>query len=78
MIKGRVSRGEKSHKRRCICCAIGRAVAIGMVMGAAQGVKGIPTQWGEGHLMEWKKMLDQLNSLPLLTKIAAKDGKTEL
>jgi len=49
-----------------------RAVAIGMVMGAAQGVQGIPPAWGAGHLTDWKRMEQQLNSLPLLVSTAAK------
>ena len=51
-----------------------RAIAIGMVMGAAQGLKAIPSVWGPGHLKGWKKMEEQLNSFPLL-QVA---GKAEL
>lgn len=51
-----------------------RAIAIGMVMGAAQGLKGIPQLWGPGHLKDWDRMEQQLNSLPLLRD----RGKSEL
>mmetsp|Transcript_33905 Transcript_33905/g.54730 ORF Transcript_33905/g.54730 Transcript_33905/m.54730 type:complete len:400 (+) Transcript_33905:27-1226(+) len=43
-----------------------RSIAIGMVMGAEQGVEGIPKELGQGHLVEWDRCLKLLRSLPLL------------
>ena len=43
-----------------------RAVAIGMVMGAAQGLQGIPEGLGMGHLKEWEAADALLNQLPLV------------
>jgi ADP-ribosylglycohydrolase len=53
-----------------------RAVAIGMVMGAAQGVEGIPETLGKGHLVEWEASEALLEQLPLIKAAAA--GKEEL
>jgi ADP-ribosylglycohydrolase len=43
-----------------------RAVAIGMVMGAAQGLEGIPEALGKGHLVEWEAAEALLDQLPLI------------
>ena len=43
-----------------------RAVAIGMVMGAALGVEGIPAALGKGHLVEWEAAEALLDQLPLV------------
>lgn len=50
-----------------------RSVAIGMVMGAAQGMEGIPAKLGKGKLVEYESSEKLLNQLPLL-----KDTKDEL
>ena len=49
-----------------------RAIAIGMVMGAAQGVEAIPANLGPGHLVEWERCEALLKQLPLLQKTVAK------
>merc|ERR1719424_262257 len=51
-----------------------RAVAIGMVMGAAQGVEGIPASLGKGHLVEWEASEALLDQLPLIKAAAAGKG----
>merc|ERR1719160_41891 len=51
-----------------------RAVAIGMVMGAAQGVEGIPKDLAKGKLVEWEKSQGLLDKLPLLKSA----GRSEL
>jgi ADP-ribosylglycohydrolase len=51
-----------------------RAVAIGMVMGAHQGVEGIPKSLGKGKLVEWERSEKLLDRLPLLKS----DAKDEL
>lgn len=43
-----------------------RAIAIGMVMGAAGGVEAIPTELAAGHLVEWESSQRLLARLPLL------------
>ena len=43
-----------------------RAVAIGMVMGAAQGIEGIPATLGAGKLVEWERAEALLDQLPLI------------
>mmetsp|Transcript_16294 Transcript_16294/g.41213 ORF Transcript_16294/g.41213 Transcript_16294/m.41213 type:complete len:395 (-) Transcript_16294:277-1461(-) len=49
-----------------------RSVAIGMVLGAYQGLEGIPEHLGAGHLEAWHEVLMQLDRLPALR------GKHEL
>lgn len=51
-----------------------RSVAIGMVMGAAQGVEGIPKELGPGKLTEWESSQKLLDKLPLLKSA----GRSEL
>ena len=43
-----------------------RAVVLGMVMGAAQGVESIPSAWRDS-LVNWKKCDKLLSKLPLLS-----------
>jgi len=43
-----------------------RSIPIGMVMGAAQGLEGIPKELGKGVLTEWEHCEKLLNKLPLL------------
>ena len=44
-----------------------RGVAIGMVLGAAEGLEGIPASLGEeGHLVEWERVASLLDQLPLI------------
>ena len=43
-----------------------RAIAIGMVLGAFQGVEAIPAKWGPGHYKEWEKSELLLSTAPLL------------
>merc|ERR1712166_1379513 len=43
-----------------------RAVAIGMVMGAAQGDGAIPASLGKGKLVAWEEANSLLSTLPLL------------
>jgi len=45
-----------------------RSIPIGMVMGAAQGLEGIPKELGKGQLVEWDHCEKLLNKLPLLKK----------
>jgi len=45
-----------------------RAVAIGMVMGAAEGVEGIPAEFGKGKLVEWEAAQGYLDKMPLIKK----------
>jgi len=51
-----------------------RSIPIGMVMGAAQGLEGIPKELGKTQLVEWKHCENLLNKLPLL-KTASKAGE---
>ena len=51
-----------------------RAIAIGMVLGAAQGVEMIPAKWGPGHYVEWESSAALLDKAPLLLA-AGSDGK---
>lgn len=53
-----------------------RAVAIGMVLGAAHGVEAIPAHLGKGHLVEWERAEELIQQLPLLRN--TKQGKAEL
>lgn len=46
-----------------------RAVAIGMVMGAANGVEAIPAKYAAGRLVEWDRTQVLLNRLPLLASL---------
>jgi len=50
-----------------------RSVAIGMVLGAWEGLEGIPAVLGKGALVEWEHCEGLLNQLPLL-----KGSKQEL
>eukprot|EP00873_Tetraselmis_striata_P036709 jgi/Tetstr1/456973/TSEL_004158.t1 len=50
-----------------------RAVAIGMVMGAAEGLEGIPAHLGPGHLVEWESALQLMDKLPLLRDSTQKE-----
>lgn len=44
-----------------------RAIAIGMVLGAAQGLDAaIPSNWGRGHYVEWDRTRELLDRAPLL------------
>jgi len=43
-----------------------RAAAIGMVLGAAQGLEGIPPHLGRGALVEWDRAMALLEKMPLL------------
>lgn len=43
-----------------------RSIPIGMVMGAAQGLEGIPKDLGKGQLTEWEHCEKLLDKLPLL------------
>lgn len=43
-----------------------RSIAIGMVLGAYQGMEAIPPHLGEGHLTEWRTMQTTLDRMPLL------------
>merc|ERR1711865_345644 len=43
-----------------------RSIPIGMVMGAAQGMEGIPAKFGKGKLVEWESSMALLDTLPLL------------
>eukprot|EP00241_Pyramimonas_parkeae_P006102 CAMPEP_0114235532 /NCGR_PEP_ID=MMETSP0058-20121206/6301_1 /TAXON_ID=36894 /ORGANISM="Pyramimonas parkeae, CCMP726" /LENGTH=393 /DNA_ID=CAMNT_0001347301 /DNA_START=108 /DNA_END=1289 /DNA_ORIENTATION=+ len=49
-----------------------RSIAIGMVMGAAQGLEGIPSHLGKGKLVEWQTTQDLLSKMPLLKQGAPK------
>ena len=55
-----------------------RAVAIGMVMGAAQGLEGIPPHLGPGKLVEWERAQGLMDRLPLLSGEAAAGTREEL
>lgn len=48
-----------------------RAVAIGMVLGAAHGLEGIPAALGPGHLVEWAAADALLDQLPLIQSARA-------
>jgi len=43
-----------------------RSVAIGMVLGAFQGLEGIPQHLGKGSLVEWERTMALLDKMPLL------------
>lgn len=43
-----------------------RAIAIGMVLGAWEGISAIPREWGPGHYKNWSQSEALLNSAPLL------------
>jgi ADP-ribosylglycohydrolase len=43
-----------------------RAVAIGMVLGAYQGLGGVPRKLGQGALVEWDSTMALLGKMPLL------------
>merc|ERR1719181_112132 len=45
-----------------------RSIPIGMVLGAYEGMEGIPAQLGKGKLVEWEHTEQLLNKLPLLAK----------
>ena len=51
-----------------------RAVAIGMVMGAAHGVEGIPASLGKGALVEYEASEALLDQMPLVKQL----GRDEL
>ena len=51
-----------------------RAIAIGLVMGAHQGMSAIPDNLGEGHLVEFDRVNKLIDKLPLI----AKQSKSEL
>merc|ERR1711865_883841 len=44
-----------------------RSVAIGMVLGAYQGLEGIPSRLGKGALVEWDSTMEPLDKMPLLS-----------
>lgn len=54
-----------------------RAIAIGMVMGAHEGMSAIPNELGQGKLVEFDKVTRLTSSLPLVKKLQAK-AKTDL
>ena len=43
-----------------------RSVAVGMVLGAYGGLEGIPSELGEGALVEWESTMALLDQMPLL------------
>jgi len=43
-----------------------RAVAIGSVLGAHEGLEGIPPELGQGNLVEWDRAMALLDRMPLL------------
>eukprot|EP00747_Dinoflagellata_sp_TGD_P182713 gnl/TRDRNA2_/TRDRNA2_37062_c1_seq1.p1 gnl/TRDRNA2_/TRDRNA2_37062_c1~~gnl/TRDRNA2_/TRDRNA2_37062_c1_seq1.p1 ORF type:complete len:387 (+),score=81.60 gnl/TRDRNA2_/TRDRNA2_37062_c1_seq1:47-1207(+) len=43
-----------------------RSVAIGMVLGAYEGVEGVPGRLGKGALVEWDSTMALLDKMPLL------------
>jgi len=45
-----------------------RSIPVGMVLGAYEGMEGIPAQLGKGKLVEWEHTEQLLNKLPLLAK----------
>ena len=45
-----------------------RAVAIGMVLGAYEGLEGIPAKLGQGHLVEWEHAMGLLDKMPLVRR----------
>merc|ERR1711912_139617 len=51
-----------------------RAIAIGMVMGAHEGMSAIPDNLGEGHLVEFDRVNKLIDKLPLIVK----QSKSEL
>lgn len=51
-----------------------RAIAIGLVMGAHQGMSAIPDNLGEGHLVEFDRVNKLIDKLPLIVK----QSKSEL
>jgi len=57
-----------------------RSVAIGMVMGAAQGLEGIPASLGKGNLVEWEAAEKLLDQLPLIkdAQVSRKTSGEEL
>lgn len=50
-----------------------RAVAIGMVLGAFQGLEGVPSHLGRGALLEWDSTMALLDKAPLLGGEADKE-----
>jgi len=49
-----------------------RSIAIGMVMGAHQGLQAIPAELGDGHLTEWGTVMAALDKMPLLQAASEK------
>ena len=49
-----------------------RAIAIGMVMGAHEGMTGIPKELGKGKLVEFDRVTRLTSRLPLVKKLQAK------
>lgn len=47
-------------------------------MGAAQGLEGIPTHLGAGHLLEWEHAQQMLDLLPLIRHEMANAAHDEL
>ena len=54
-----------------------RAIAIGLVLGASQGMEAIPEHLGKGHLDAWETAQAYLDQMPLLQASPAR-GKAEL
>ena len=48
-----------------------RSIPIGMVLGAYQGLEGVPSSLGKGSLVEWDHCDELLNKLPLIKEAAA-------
>lgn len=49
-----------------------RSIAVGMVLGAWEGVEGVPAALGKGKLTEWEHCDGLLNKLPLIKNAARK------
>jgi hypothetical protein len=45
-----------------------RSVAIGMVLGAFQGLQGIPAKLGKETLVEWDNTMALLDKMPLFAE----------
>ena len=43
-----------------------RSAAIGMVLGAYEGLEGVPNRLGAGALVEWEGTMALLEKMPLL------------
>ena len=43
-----------------------RSIPIGMVLGAWEGLEGVPAHLGAGKLVEWESTMALLDRMPLL------------